>query len=528
MALTFPAQQLRADLQACGLTPPTAARQAGLKPGTVRRWLSGHQPSPSPRHLGQLLDACGIRPGPYRAWLTPRPRRPGRRRSHPPFPREQFLADLKARGLTVEAAARQAGMWGQTVRPWTRGEHPPTPRLLRQILEANSIPLDPYQPWLESLTTFRAFCPICEKTREVERFRGARRDRQEHLPGRPDGSYELLCRRHAAKRVGLRNRPRLKRIQRERLKAALGERAHYVAEAAAQDDQQADQMRKQALTPWFLDAVAPMRHRPPSQEARRKLGVALMVAHALKAFPQLRLCLLCGLVVHKDRWHRVCGSIWKKPSVLSRDGEHRPRGRPADRNLGRNYSWLMASRAGRRTRRELFPEGKKPAVTAAIDAFIRRLPGSWNLVFLRETRRRGNPARQALVSLPQVLQPLIDRGARDSLIRQLYNLGMSEKPIARLTGASPERVRGVVSALLRPWKPGVPDLIHAVEALARERQAGVTVSAVARRLQVGRDVAERLVREAVAQGRLRDRREGKWRKGRLAVVGVRPPQLAAG
>src|SRR5262249_45132411 len=144
------------------------------------------------------------------------------------------------------------------------------------------------------------------------------------------------------------------------------------------------------------------------QKARIRVGLVRL----RKPF---HLCPLCELVSWYSQWHLPCLRTWMRwshqkigkgwsrrrpPPTLPRRGRPRP-----DRDLMRNYRWLILRRSGTRTRRQLLQDaremvGTKPAVTMAVRAFIRRLPGSWDLVFRRpRNTRRANWVRQELVPL---------------------------------------------------------------------------------------------------------------------------------
>jgi hypothetical protein len=88
-----------------------------------------------------------------------------------------------------------------------------------------------------------------------------------------------------------------------------------------------------------------------------------------------------------------------------------------------------------------------------VRAFLRRLPASWDFVFsASKLERRANTQRQKIVSLPLELESLMDAGERDGLIRRLVDFEMAEGDVARLTGATVYRVRGIAAAGLRGAK----------------------------------------------------------------------------
>ncbi len=90
----------------------------------------------------------------------------------------------------------------------------------------------------------------------------------------------------------------------------------------------------------------------------------------------------------------------------------------------------------------------KGTVTHGIQAFIRLLPGHWDLVFRGSLHwQRANLARQHLVPLPLEMLRIVGAGGRDPLIRRLLNFGMKEEDVARLTGMGLPRVKGIAAKL---------------------------------------------------------------------------------
>jgi hypothetical protein len=81
----------------------------------------------------------------------------------------------------------------------------------------------------------------------------------------------------------------------------------------------------------------------------------------------------------------------------------------------------------------------------AVGRFIDRLPGTWNLVFSDTRQQFTNEGRQTYIPLPMELERAINKGERDELIQRLHRVGMAEAEIAQVTGASRERVHGVVA-----------------------------------------------------------------------------------
>jgi hypothetical protein len=76
------------------------------------------------------------------------------------------------------------------------------------------------------------------------------------------------------------------------------------------------------------------------------------------------------------------------------------------------------------------------------------LPASWDLVFSSsKLERRANAQREKIVALPLEIESWIAAGERDGLIRRLVGFGMAEGNVAKLTGATVYRVRGIGAAL---------------------------------------------------------------------------------
>jgi hypothetical protein len=85
-------------------------------------------------------------------------------------------------------------------------------------------------------------------------------------------------------------------------------------------------------------------------------------------------------------------------------------------------------------------------VSVSINRFLERAPGAWDLMF---PGMKGNSVRQRLAPLPLSLQPLIESGKRDPLIQRLHLYGMTAADIARVTGASLDRINAVLARVSR-------------------------------------------------------------------------------
>jgi hypothetical protein len=214
------------------------------------------------------------------------------------------------------------------------------------------------------------------------------------------------------------------------------------------------------------------KHKPTSEKHRQSVTRGHTIRHALEGRLKFLLCPLCGLIVHSrhshipsQRWHEPCRwafrahyqeTLHRLPKADEWSKARRPKYGPnPETNLGRNYQWLIARRGKGMSRPELAKQPgsgvlTKPAVTEGIQAFLRLLPGSWDLVFFESHERRANVIRQELVRLPLEVEQIVGAGGRDPLIRHLLEFGMREADVARLTGMGFPRVKGIRLALKSP------------------------------------------------------------------------------
>ncbi len=198
----------------------------------------------------------------------------------------------------------------------------------------------------------------------------------------------------------------------------------------------------------------------PRTDAQNQRASETKIATILLRSP-LRRCELCTLLVHNHRFHRRCYVVFARwrgrhgLSGLSRNDRPPHFGDPRGRKvtpeiLARNYGWLMAREISRRrtgraaTRRSLYSGKTQTTVNEAIRSFVALLPGDWDLVFWPRPKSKANETRQRVVPLPDVLQELIDAGARDELILRLHGFGMPDEEIVQLVG-NLARVRGVLA-----------------------------------------------------------------------------------
>jgi hypothetical protein len=367
-----------------------------------------------------------------------------------------FRADLEHQGDSPFRAARRAGLGGGTVLRWIHGQTEPRAAELYRVIEACHLNPERYKSYLDSAAGAKVLqvCPECGRPRSLMRSRlrfvVLQATGRTALPRRANGVYERLCRPCSLRR----RQPRATRAAQDALlQRRFGPNVEYTAE----DPLQRQVARREAAA--TLNRVRGSRTEnrarllaaaKRSKGERHRLAIAISnVAARVSRVAPLHLCPLCELVVHKQQWHRICWETWVRWLGRRNMGNTRPvpqaqRGPKPERNLGRNYALLIGRRARNQSLRELAVGSSKSSVTEAVKGFLRRLPASWNLVFSSSPKtRRANHARQALVSLPDELMPLIESGQRDLLIRRLLGFRMPEIQITTLTGASVYRVQGI-------------------------------------------------------------------------------------
>ncbi len=419
------------------------------------------------------------------------------------FPSERLRADLCARFGSVSVAAKHAGILHPLVHGWLRRQHWPEVGSLRRLLDACGLELAPYQSFLEP-TQLTLVCP--EQTCGLRRTR-PRSDLSSIINGtkgrttlvrRPNGDYEVPCRRHSpGRRAALRIR------QERELYKMLGPKKAALATSIVDEvkklrpDPTAVKMWNQALlvpalTPDVRDRiVAELRKPKPDlaavdavistaiaarnrlrrahgrlaarnrlrrahgrRSARARHAIALARLIARFSHRPLYLCPLCELAISRFRWHGACYIAWQRwsghpPSPQNWPPRIRTRGPSPERDLRRNLYWLLAQRARKRTRRELAAEAGvgETAVREGVRAILRLLPGGWGALYTSGCDRRPNQTRQQCLPLPtdREFQAIIERGERDPLIRRLHGFGMREEQIVEITGASLEWIRGVLA-----------------------------------------------------------------------------------
>jgi hypothetical protein len=358
------------------------------------------------------------------------------------FPGDLLREQLEAKGIGVREGARSIGLTPGMFRKWLRAEVTPRGQRLHDALDALGLEKAQFVDFLVR-PEILLVCPECDSTRTLPSSELSRAVAsvvgRKAFRRRPDGRYERLCRECSARHSARRNFPSMKEMDRAELLALLG----------------TPEERKRILKDAHKVSHQKGKTISPSVRAAMSLG---RVASA-KLGRDFSLCPLCGLVRYAQRWHRICWYTWMSYSTRTHGARLRKefvppalrkRGPSPERHLLRNYTWLIARRSAKVKRAALIgQDATRTTVTEAIKAFIRILPGSWDVVFWESKRRESigrnrNRARQRLVPLPLELQPLVESGQRDGLIQRLNTYGMSEEHIALLVGATLYRVRGLV------------------------------------------------------------------------------------
>ncbi len=374
------------------------------------------------------------------------------------FPADRLKSDLQRLGLSPSAAAKRGDVAPDAVLAWLRNERAPYSRTLRRFLEANGIDRDPYRAFLVD-PVVTVVCP-CGRSRRLKRAalrvageRAKDRSKLKHLGG---DVYERPCRACSARKVG---RHVVARLNRRRLKETVGRAILELAEQGNENELALvnERMLSLAATKEQLERnwnkFRAMVRRPKSLSHREAIGRGRILRTDLRR--RFALCPLCELAIYGLRWHRDCWYAWlrwcmrnlrRRPSPSMLPPPSRTFGPKPEVNLARNYRWLMARRSGEAPRGVLASMpgsavADRTAVTKGVQAMLRVLPGCWDLVFANP--RKGNAARQHLVPLPVELHALIERGERDDVIRRLIDFGMAEDAVARVTGATVYRVRGI-------------------------------------------------------------------------------------
>jgi hypothetical protein len=207
------------------------------------------------------------------------------------------------------------------------------------------------------------------------------------------------------------------------------------------------------------DPAALLPRRRKNEAASRRRGAAISKGQVLLRWAGrirgLVACRLCGLVVHRRRFHPECWDTWRRRPEFQAERERRrwspekARRRPIDPpqrpgrppvKLDEKYGWLM-QKAGDVPQRDIARKAgvTEQAVSIGIEDFKKRLPGAWDRVFTNHSAESGNRAREELFPLSTFR---ISR--QESLIRWLARWGMAPNTISRLVGYPLAEILSVV------------------------------------------------------------------------------------
>jgi hypothetical protein len=336
------------------------------------------------------------------------------------------------------------GVQRGVIESWIRSSAPTAPRAepLMKVLAALQITGDPFSEYLAHVSpgksVVHAVCPRCQKSWETTTSTLNRAERRRRGKGlgpmrrRPGGIPVWPCATCARGEIGrkiLRDINRPGRIRGRDKK--------------------------------------PRARASKSDLHRKNIGYSHLAGARLgKPF---QLCPLCGLVRYDRQWHQLCWLAWNwycrrrkaDPTTTAPAIVGRRRGPDPRRRLERNYKLLIHHAmnraslsellANRRLTSKIRAKGRRgrrgalrstSAVFRARQAFLRFAPGSWSLVFSRNDGR--NALRQERTPLPQAIARAVEAGSRDTLIARLHRFEMRTDAIARVTGASRDRVQSVI------------------------------------------------------------------------------------
>ena len=370
----------------------------------------------------------------------------------------------------IDGPVRAAGFNSQTVYSWVaRPErrrlghssvplYAPKGPLLRELLEARAIDPAAYQEYLAEWDRFAAYlarpksawksrqkitvvCPDCGEERSaslvvIEYVQRQRRAKGlPEFPVREDGSVERLC-----------------------LTCSLDK-----ARAARQKPK----------------PPAKRSHEQKTAQHREAISRAKILGARLER--TLHLCPLDLQWHHRTRWHLDCARDWAayrfrhpeappEPLAPARRG---PSGALAVRNLQlllKNeppQTALDRLEAEDRLEIQFQPDARRAlrgpptlnAVRALRRRFLSRLPGSWRLFYSVPPSGGSRAERMApyekklailqeAIPVPKKLQPLINAGAKDAIIRRLYAFEVSPDRIAaRIGDVDGQRTAHVIAAM---------------------------------------------------------------------------------
>lgn len=243
---------------------------------------------------------------------------------------------------------------------------------------------------------------------------------------------------------------------------------------AKQGDGEALRIRAELLHPEdeaFLRELKPsdpkafFQRRPENNGSVGKRGAAISKGQVLVRWAGktrgLTACPLCGLVVHRRRFHPECWDTWRRrpefqaererrrwsPEKAARrpiDPPQRP-GRPPVK-LDQKYGWLMKKAADVPLKDiARAADVTEAAVSIGIQDFKRRLPGAWDRVFSDHGSGSANRAREGIFPLSTLRV-----SGRESLVGWLARYGMAPNKISRLVGYPVEEVHRMMGTPTAP------------------------------------------------------------------------------
>ncbi len=407
-----------------------------------------------------------------------------------------FFRLAEQRRLTPAALARAAEFQGPRNPIYNWRTRTPSARLLRRVLERNSLPTAPFQPVLERRTFLTVWCPGCNEAREVRlpalKQRRAAADRGAH-----NGIPIWPCVRHRLGPTQYRSRKARDQRLRELSTGLTKERARQLLEVAGvsleevppehrEDAAKARDEIRRLRKERFLKVARSRTPHWSKNGADTPVALAaragILVARAIRATAPtdkkgetgktgtaLNACRLCGLYLYsspaqrvrnrrsKDElptYHALCraagrrwfeqerGRLPTEAEVAELATRVRGPGRPPRlAQLRRGLAWLLAVEHGRSVRGLAKQYGvDRATVKRGVQAARRRLAASWDIMGQSAEARSANAARQAIIPLPDSIRSLVESGARDPLIRRLHRIEMPTADIAQITGADPDRI----------------------------------------------------------------------------------------
>jgi hypothetical protein len=266
-------------------------------------------------------------------------------------------------------------------------------------------------------------------------------------------------------------------------------------------------------------------------ESKAEAGRRSAAAHEGVSFGA---CRVCTHILHRppgrvhasrseSRLHQVCQATCQAHarrgslSLLDDDALRFPSREElvlAARGYGLLLRLRMADEFKPEEQKRLRAEGgldpQAPAKHPAILAFLALAPATWEMIFSAKAVRSGNAARERHVDLKGTILRAIQAGhipSRDENVRHLFRLGMEPEVIESIEGIDLAQVLSLTADIPRQ-RPGLREVVGAVQALASEHPAGVPTDAVAGALRVHRSTAMRLIHEALTRGLVKHQTSG--------------------